>query len=239
MQKTGAKDDYQRVEMRLPGDLVKRFRAMAKREGLTMPGLQILVMTKMLDGDDAVVGLSDRSDASSNRGVHLRLRNDEIAAVREAARSHGHSLSGWVAMAVREKLKGTAGAGIGLVAQREQSEKATKQALSLRLRVDEIAAVREAAAVDGYSLSGWVAMLVRAKLRQTPMLTGDEVSGLLKAAGQLMAVGRNINAAVRKLHAEGKWTQQNQPMLAALAAVEDVKGRVKALLEAAERRGAF
>lgn len=158
-----------------------------------------------------------------------------IQAFQQHSRANGMTAKQLLVKLMRDELFKSA-VPVGLPAR---SEKAKSGKLDIQLSAAEIEAVREAAKVDGYSLSGWVAMLVRAKLKQAPFFTREELSGLLKAATQLMAIGRNINAAVRKLHAEGKWTQQNQPMLAALEAIETMKAKVNALQAAAERRSTF
>lgn len=168
-----------RVHMALPGPLVAGWKAQAQARGMTMTAFQTLVMTQILAGEDAEAGLPART------------------------------------------------------------LQAKKQALTLRLRPDEIQGIRQAAKTEGHSLAGWVAMLIRARLRQAPSFTGQEVAALLKASTQLMAIGRNINTAVRRLHADGKWTSHNQPMLAALEAVKALELHINALQAAAERRSNF
>lgn len=163
----------------VPADLARRWKGLAEARGLSQSALQELVMHRVLDGDDEPVGLPVRTANAKKRHVSIKLRDDEIAAVRRAAKHEGHSLA------------------------------------------------------------GWVAMLIRARLRAAPSFTGVEVAALLQASTQLMAIGRNINAAVRKLHADGKWGQHNQPMLAALEKCRELEARINALQAAAERRSAF
>jgi len=167
------------VFMRLPPELVSGWKALAERRGMSMAALQELVMRQVLQGEDAPVGLPDRA------------------------------------------------------------ANAKKQSLTLRLRPDEIEAIRKAAEQDGHSLSGWMAMLVRARLRQAPSFSADEIAALLKASTQLMAVGRNINTAVRRLNTEGVWSSQIQTMKAVAATVKLIEDRVNALQATAERRSNF
>lgn len=168
-----------RVHMVLPGPLVVAWKAQAEARGMTMTAFQTLVMTQALASEETEVGLPPRTS------------------------------------------------------------QAKKQALTLRLRPDEIQGIRQAAKTEGHSLAGWVAMLIRARLRKAPSFTGEEVAALLKASTQLMAIGRNINTAVRKLHADGKWTSHNQPMLAALEAVKALELHINTLQASAERRSNF
>lgn len=165
----------------------------------------------------------------------MQLPADLWAAWKALADSRGMTATAFQVLVMKQVLQGEAGS-VGLP---ERSASAKKQGLSIRLRVDEIAAVREAAKAEGHSLSGWIAMLIRARLKQAPSFTAQELEGLMKASTQLMAVGRNINTAIRKLHAEGMWTPVNQPMAAVLTAVRSIEARVNALQAAAERRSNF
>lgn len=163
----------------VPRDLKERWKTVADANGMTLSAFQEAVMREALDGRKMDAGLPEKSREAKSGKLHIKLRPDEIEGVRLAAKREGHSLS------------------------------------------------------------GWVAMLIRARLRAAPSFTGTEVAALLTAATQLMAIGRNINAAVRRLHSEGRWDQRNQPMLAALEKCREVEGLIHRLLESARRRSAF
>lgn len=167
--------------------------------------------------------------------VHMQWPTSLKAGWEALAQSRGMTMTAFQILVMQQVLNGSE----SVVGLPERSEKATKQSLTVRLRLDEIAGVRNAAALEGHSLAGWVAMLIRARLRQAPSFTGDEIAALMKASTQLMAIGRNINAAVRKLHIEGKWTQHNQPMLAAMDTIKTMEAHINELQAAAERRSNF
>ncbi|CAD7740876.1 hypothetical protein LMG31884_47000 (plasmid) [Xanthomonas hydrangeae] len=114
-----------------------------------------------------------------------------------------------------------------------------RPSLSIRLFLDEIEQVKQAAAVEGHSIGGWLAALIRAKLKQTPIVTTSEVDALHKTSLQLMAVGRNLNTAVRRLSQDERWTSQVTLMEHVLQEVRRVEASVNAIQQAAERRGSF
>lgn len=151
------------------------------------------------------------------------------------AKARGLSVSAFQELVMRRVLDGE-DADVG---QLPRSADGKKRATTLRLFQSEIDAVRDAAKHDGYTVAGWIAALVRAKLRQAPILTAAETDALLKCSVQLMAVGRNINAAVRRLHADGLWSDRNQPLLTTLAVVRQAESHIHALQAAAERRGSL
>lgn len=163
--------------VRLPGELLGRWKALAASRGMTPAKWQVYVMKQVLDGEGSHVGLPLPSAEAKTGRLHIKLRPDELALVRKAA------------------------------------------------------------ATEGYTLAGWVAALIRARLKQAPYLVRDELDALHALSNQLRAVGRNINTAVRRLHAEGKWSPRDQPMKRVLALVEDVQERLGNLQETATRRG--
>jgi hypothetical protein len=80
-------------------------------------------------------------------------------------------------------------------------------------------------------------MLIRARLRKAPTITGQEAVAVHQAAVQLMAIGRNVNAAARRLNATGEWKSEVALMHETRDAIRELEKRFHVLLEAARRRG--
>lgn len=224
------------LKTRVSEPLYERWKALAERQGLSLVALQELVMHRVLDGEDAPVGLQPQTVKARKGQLTVRLREGELAAVKAAAEGDGHSLAGWVTKLIRAALSARSPDVVWVTTPVRAG---TKRHVSLRLWPEEIAAMRDEAAKEGRSLAGWVAVNVRARLERQPVFTVQEVKALHQASLQLMAIGRNVNMAVKRLNAEGKWHQHNQPMLAALTAVRELQHRVDALQAAAERRGGW
>ncbi|MBV6855915.1 hypothetical protein KWH45_21115 [Xanthomonas campestris pv. mirabilis] len=166
--------------MKLPRELVEGWKQLAQSRGMTMRGLQMLVMKNVL----------------------------------------GHETSAPTPSA-------------------DHVETGTDRNLRLRLLPGEQLAVRSAAAEEGHSIMGWIAMVIRARLKQAPIQTQDEIRALNEASFQLMAVGRNLNSILRRLNQDEKWTSQTQLLTALLKHVRQVEEQVHELQRAGERRGAF
>lgn len=90
--------------VRLPADLLRRWRALATSRGLTAAGLLRQAMVRELDGADATVGLSERAAGAKTGRLSLTLPPDDIARVREVAAAEGHSLAGWISRLIRARL---------------------------------------------------------------------------------------------------------------------------------------
>lgn len=90
--------------VRLPPELLRRWRALAGRDGLTAAGLLRRVMVATLDGQHVPVGVPDRAAAATAGRLSVTLHHDELARVREAAQIEGHSLAGWIRRLIRARL---------------------------------------------------------------------------------------------------------------------------------------
>lgn len=165
--------------MTLPKQLHRRWQLLAKEQSLSAPGLLRLVMTRVLDGAEADVGLS------------------------------------------------------------EQTEKAASTHLSITLKPAEVQAAKDAAKKEGYTIAGWVAALLRARLKQQPILTSEELQALSAATLQLAAVGRNLNSAVYRLHREGRWVPAELRLKELADQVREVMQRANAVVDRATERGRF
>lgn len=91
--------------VRLPLPLLERWRARAQQEGMGPGMLLRQLMTQVLDGKDAEVGLPVRAARGETGRLSIALRHDELLAVRAQAKKSGHSLAGWVRMLIRAKLQ--------------------------------------------------------------------------------------------------------------------------------------
>lgn len=173
------------------------------------------------------------TDAAASQQWGIRLPRALLDRWRAAAEARGMTATQWQVYVMTRTLDGEK-AEVGLS---PRSRAAEKRHLRITLRADEARDVRRAAAREGHSLAGWVAMLIRARLRQAPAITGQEAAAVHQAAVQLMAIGRNINTAVRRLQAEGEWRSEVALMQQTRAAVRELQDRIDALQEAASRRG--
>lgn len=90
--------------VRLPAELLRRWRALATSRGLTAAGLLRRLMVRELDGETAAVGLSERAAGAKSGRLSITLLPEDIARVREAAAAEGHSLAGWVANLIEARV---------------------------------------------------------------------------------------------------------------------------------------
>jgi len=90
--------------VRLPVELLRRWRALATSRGMTAAGLLRQVMVRELDGDTVAVGLPERAAGAKSGRLSLTLRPEDIARVREVAAAEGHSLAGWIGRLIRARV---------------------------------------------------------------------------------------------------------------------------------------
>lgn len=91
--------------VRLPVDLLRRWRALATSRGMTAAGLLRQLMVRELDGDTAAVGLPPRSAGAKTGKLSLTLAIEDIERVRTLAGNEGHSLARWVARLIAARVK--------------------------------------------------------------------------------------------------------------------------------------
>lgn len=111
--------------------------------------------------------------------------------------------------------------------------------LHVRLTSVEVEAVRAAAKVEGHTLAGWVAGVIRARLKAEPIYTKDEVEALSLATLQMQAIGRNLNSAIHRLHIEGRWYEQAAQMKDVSAMISAIADRMNAVVDKATDRSRF
>jgi hypothetical protein len=80
------------------------------------------------------------------------------------------------------------------------AEKADTTRMTVRMPRFLMEAATARSRVKGMAPSRWVAALVQSNLTCQPVMTDDELMGLLAANRQLAAIGRNINQIARALH---------------------------------------
>lgn len=120
-------DDQERLQrwgVWLPTGLLARWRQVARQGGMTAPKLLTLVMTRVLEGADAEVGLDEKSAKASKGRLFITLTQAEHRAVKAAAKTEGHSLAGWTAGLIRARL---AQREIYTIAELEALSRATLQ----------------------------------------------------------------------------------------------------------------
>lgn len=174
---------------------------------------------------------------SVEKALLLKVPSDLHSRWKAFAKSRGLSLKALQVLLMRQIL-GEQG-DVGLQERTEEAGSGKRPSLSIRLYLEEIAAVKKAAAVEGHSISGWLAALVRARLSAAPVHTHQEVAALQQAQLQLMALGRNLNTAVRRLNQEEKWMSQVKLMEAVSQQVRAVEREIQAIKKAGLRRGEF
>lgn len=80
------------------------------------------------------------------------------------------------------------------------AEKADTTRMTVRMPRFLMEAATARGKVKGMAPSRWVAALVQSNLTRQPVMTDDELAGLLAANRELAAVGRNINQIARALN---------------------------------------
>lgn len=104
----------------------------------------------------------------------------------------------------------------------------------VRLTVEEMAALEHRASNEGVSPGAWIVRVLRANLLAKAQPTPPELDALRAATEQLAAVGRNLNAAIHRMHREGRG--QALPILELRQAVEELRGQASAVIVAATSR---
>lgn len=111
--------------------------------------------------------------------------------------------------------------------------------LHVRLTIAEKDAIRAAAKIEGHTMAGWVAGVIRARLRAQPIYTHAELEALSLATLQLQAIGRNLNSAIHRLHREGRWYEQAAQMKDVSTMISQVAARMNVIVDKANDRGRF
>jgi len=97
--------------------------------------------------------------------------------------------------------------------------------ISVRLRPDDIAMLRERAAARGVPAATYVSFLIRSHLRSLAPLLAPELAALKSSLAELGAIGRNLNQIARALnraeHPNGPTRADLQALLRALGGLRD------------------
>lgn len=219
------------TSVRLPKGLYGEWSALAKRQGVTAPGLLQRVMGAVLkrDGGDE----QPATEVGSGK-LSITLKPAELVGqIREAAAAENRSLSNWIAAAAQSRLGSVVPARVaGYVG-------AGRKKTHVRLTEAETQAAIAQAKVEGYTLSPWLSALIRARLRARPILTVAELEALSEATLQLAAVGRNLNSAVYRLQREDRWYGTSKELADLYRVVKDTTDAMNAVIERAGERGTF
>ena len=94
---------------------------------------------------------------------------------------------------------GTAAASTPAEVEPHQPERTTKRK-EVALTPSELERVEAIAQAEGYSVSRWLAALVRARLTSTPQFGQHELELLARSNLQLLKIGRNLNQVAKALN---------------------------------------
>lgn len=107
--------------------------------------------------------------------------------------------------------------------------------LTLRLGVEDLAAVEAAAADVGLSRTQWVVALVRRRLHARPQLSPPEAAAFVEIQRDLRRIGVNLNQVARTLNATAPEGRASVLELARiLAFAEEVRGGLSGMRRAFE-----
>lgn len=104
----------------------------------------------------------------------------------------------------------------------------------LRLRREDRRLLRERSAARGLASATYVAVLVRAHLRNLTPLPKEELKALKCSVAELSAIGRNLNQLARAANQGQRVTVANEALMGILKAFEALLGRTKRLIKANE-----
>ena len=173
-------DEHERLQrwgVWLPKKLLARWRQVATQRGMTAPKLLTLVMTRVLDGAEAEVGLDEKSAKATKGRLFITLTLAEHRAVKAAAKQEGHSLTGWVAAVIRARLAKRA---IYTAAELEALSQATLQLGAIGRNLNS--------AVHGLHKQGlWQETTVQRQLKPLANQIGEvtkRMNAIIEAAGE-------------------------------------------------------
>lgn len=163
---------------------------------------------------------------------------DRLAVLDAVAQSEGRDGRAVLA-AITTQLAG--GAGKSHLVQKEERRRETetpaiKKAMTFRFDAKDREAIRKHAAAVGHTVTSWVVAVVRAKIRNAPILAMTEAEALLAASRELNAVGRNLNTVVHMLHREGRWAGGLDLYAQLLGEVKAVRARFEEVMASAYTR---
>lgn len=104
----------------------------------------------------------------------------------------------------------------------------------LRLRREDRLLLRERSAARGLASATYVAVLVRAHLRNLSPLPKEELKALKRSIAELSAIGRNLNQLARAANQGQRVTAGNDVLWTLLKACEALRNHTKGLIQANE-----
>ncbi len=106
--------------------------------------------------------------------------------------------------------------------------------LTLRLGLDDLAALEAEAARVGLSRTRWVVALVRRRLHGGPQLSPPEAAAFLEVQRDLRRIGVNLNQVARTLHMRARADASGGEAERVLAFATEVRGGLADLRRALE-----
>lgn len=136
--------------------------------------------------------------------IAIRVESDLHERVQRAAQVGLESESAWVRRAIIAAL-GERDAD-DVPATELQSRKRRDKRLSVRLRPDDRRNLADRAELRGMAPATYVAVLVRAHLRDLAPIPAAELRGMYKSVSELSAIGRNLNTIAAAINREQRTT---------------------------------
>lgn len=131
--------------------------------------------------------------------VGLRLKDEAVAKMDIVAKEQGVSRSRWIASLIEREL-----AGQGAPARLRPKRSGARQAITIRVPVEDAERIDRAADALGMKRSHWIVKMIEGRLwdgegRVTPSPLTQAALG--SAINQIVRIGRNVNQAVHAINA--------------------------------------
>lgn len=172
-----------------------------------------------------------RGDARARRSV--RMRPELWDGLDALARAQGISTNAFLEVIAERVVRVSDGSPTN---EPPREERGAYKGVHFRLREADREALREQAASTGYTITGWVTAVIRARVRKAPLLAVAEIEALIEANRQLAAVGRNLNTVVHQLHRTGRWAGNLDLYAKLLEIVKRNRARVEAVIASAHEQ---
>jgi hypothetical protein len=165
----------------------------------------------------------------TRKALHALIDSADFERFESRASAAGLSVAGLVRRLAYAFLDNNPAAA--LVTERPSGKSRERK---VRLTVEEMAALEHRATIEGVSPGAWIVRVLRANLLAKAQPTPAELDGLRAATEQLAAVGRNLNAAIHRMHREGR--EQALPVVELREAVANLREEAAAVIVAATSR---
>ncbi|MGH8124394.1 MAG: plasmid mobilization protein [Rhodanobacteraceae bacterium] len=109
--------------------------------------------------------------------------------------------------------------------------------IKLRLRPEEVRAIRALAEPEGYSAQAWIVRQLRHRLEDAVPFAREELNELREALRELGALGRNLNKVLHLLQRSDRFLDGHLELQALGASVEQLRRAVTDTVTRATHRG--